>query len=391
MARKNTAGSGSILYVPGRAKPYRVQLTVDGKRKSGGYFKSHDEAAKTLRALTAAVDAGNYVDPKRMTLGQWMDVWLEEYNTNTKPSTMTSYRATIETHIRPKLGKVKLSDLQPHQVQQFINHLEYAGKSKTKKTVSPKTTKNVHGVLSAVLKQAVMNKLIKDNPATGCKLPKVTKADVKPLEDEELQKFLDAICDDPFRPVFMFAILAGTRISETLGLLWSDIDFETGKITIDHQLGSIRSKGGSRELSSTKTESGNRIIIAPRSLLDILKHVKKEQAEKRLAAGEGWMDTKGLVFTNAVGQSLAHSTIDHHMVRACQRAGIESHRFHDLRHTYAVRAILAGVPINSVSKQLGHKTISITMDFYANMTDAARQDCADKVQQAFDDLLSKKA
>jgi len=99
-----------------------------------------------LRAITASVDAGTYVEPQKMLLSAWLDIWLDEYTANIKPGTLRTYRDNCKNHIIPALGAVRLCELQPHDVQTFINRLSRG--SKGKKALAPKTIKNIHGTLT---------------------------------------------------------------------------------------------------------------------------------------------------------------------------------------------------------------------------------------------------
>ena len=118
---RSSNGNGNIVTHKGRAKPYQVQYTLDGQRKSGGYFATMEEANRALRAITSGIDAGTHIEPSKMTLTAWSEIWLKEYTTDTKSSTLAQYESYFKNHINPILGKVKLADIQPHDVQKLIN------------------------------------------------------------------------------------------------------------------------------------------------------------------------------------------------------------------------------------------------------------------------------
>ena len=88
------------------------------------YGKSSDEVAAKLRAITAAVDAHTYIEPQKMPLGEWLDIWLGEYCGAIKAGTLKTYGDNVKNLIKPALGAVKLCELQPHDVQRFINALQ---------------------------------------------------------------------------------------------------------------------------------------------------------------------------------------------------------------------------------------------------------------------------
>ena len=195
------------------------------------YGKTSDEVAAKLRAVTASVDAGTYIEPQKMPLSQWLDIWLEEYTARIKDSTRSEYRNNIKNHIKPALGALKLCELQPHDIQKFINGLQ-----RGKKPLSAHTVKNIHGTLCKALTEAARVKYIPSNPANGCILPKVQRDDISPLEGEEIGAFTEAIKGNPSEDIFFMALNTGMRLSEILGLRWSRVDFKKGTIKVDAQL-----------------------------------------------------------------------------------------------------------------------------------------------------------
>ena len=179
-----------------------------------------------------------------MTLGEWLDIWAGTYLNGVKPRTAKIYRDDIRLHIKPYLAAVKLDELDTHIVQKFFNTLLTSGKKAPKrdkdgkivkkdgKTVfetaplSPKTVKNVHGVLHGALRQAVINRYIPLNPADGdfCKLPKASKEEIKPLDELQISAFLKAIQGDRFEDIFIVTLFTGLRQGEILGLTWDCVD-----------------------------------------------------------------------------------------------------------------------------------------------------------------------
>lgn len=108
-----------------------------------------------------------------MTLGEWLDIWVENYLSACKPRTRQIYESDIRVHIKPVLGAVRMENLLPHTVQTFYNAL--ASDKPDKPGLSAKTIKNIHGVLHQALKQAVLNGYIRTNPSDACTLPRGQK------------------------------------------------------------------------------------------------------------------------------------------------------------------------------------------------------------------------
>lgn len=337
------------------------------------YGKTAEECAKKLRATVAAIDAGTYIEPERMPLGQWLHLWLNEYCIDIKERSRDNYRSSIETHIIPKLGAVPLCELQPHMVQQFINTLTDA--------LSPKTIKNIHGVLHSALRKAVQVRYIRDNPADCSSLPRIEKKEIDFLSGEELSVFLQAIQGHKYERMFTVAVFTGMRQGELLGLCWDAVDLRRGTIKIKRQLQLVK---GEYKLLTTKN-SKPRTITPPGTVIDILKAQQKTQLEQRLKAGQMWDNPEGYVFTDETGRHVARNTLYTNYKRVLKDAGLpETLRFHDLRHSYAVFALETGDSVKEVQEALGHYSSAFTLDTYAHVSEdalkasAARKDAAIK-------------
>lgn len=338
------------------------------------YGKTSEECSKKKRAIEAAVETGTYIEPKRMKLSEWLDIWLEDYCGAIKPSTKKCYTDDVNNHIVPGLGAVRLCELQPHDVQRFINSLQRGAKP-----LSAKTIKNIHGVLCKALSEACRVKYIPSNPASGCILPKVIREEIHPFETDEIRAFMQAIQGNPSEKLFFFALNTGMRLSEILGLRWSRVDFQKGTIKVDAQLLVKRGKNTARELGTPKNSKSRSFIAAP-VVMECLRSVKRQQNEWRLRAGQTWDNPLDLVFTNEIGQAIPHATVEHRFSRILQAAGIENHRFHDLRHTFTDESIRAGVDPKTLSNMLGHSSVSFTLDIYAHATTEMQADAAEKLQ-----------
>lgn len=174
MACKSAAGCGTIRKktVTRNGKEYtywEARFTTGYDSGTGRQVqksitgKTQKEVAQKLKAMTTAVDEGTYTEPTKLTVSQWMDIWISEYMTSAKPRTIDSYKSIAEVHIKPNLGAKKLSSLNKHDIQTFCNDL-----SRKEKPLSPKSIKNVHGVLHSALEQAVSLGYIRFNPADKC-------------------------------------------------------------------------------------------------------------------------------------------------------------------------------------------------------------------------------
>ena len=396
MARKSAAGTGTIRkktvtrngkeytfwearytegYDPGTGK--QIQRSITGKTQK--------EVAKKLKEATAAIDAGTYIAPNKMTVGEWLDIWAENYLGRVKPLTVSAYKTTIKLHLKPNLGAIKLEALSTHTIQGFYNNL---GKSKDgEKALSAKTIKNVHGILHRALQQAVLNGYIRFNPTNACILPRIEKKDLRPLDENESKLFLDAIKGHQFEILYKVTLFTGMREGEALGLSWDSIDFNKGTILISKQLQKEKKKGGAYYLASLKNDKPRRITPAP-WVMQLLRKHKLQQIEKKLKAGEVWDNPDDLVFTNDFGGHLVPQTVIRHYKDIVTSIGRPDARFHDLRHSYAVAAIRSGDDIKTVQGNLGHATASFTLDVYEHVTEQMKEASAARMEEYIKSVLS---
>lgn len=348
---------------PGTGK--QIQRSISGKTQK--------EVAKKLKEAVAALDAGTYTAPSKMTLGQWLDIWLSEYLGGVKPRTADSYKAAVNNHIRPALGAVKLEALAAHQIQTLYNNLQ-----RREEPLSPKSIKNLHGVLHKALEQAVAIGYIRFNPAGACKLPRVERAEIQPLDDVAISAFMGVIHGHKYENLYLTTLFTGMREGEVLGLTWDCVDFEGGTLTINKQLQKERGGSGEYHLVSPKNGKSRCITLAP-SVLATLKAQWVKQAEWRLKAGEMW-EQSGLVFTDEIGHHLSAQTVYLHFKKLAAEAGYPDARFHDLRHSYAVAALQSGIDVKTVQETLGHHTAAFTLDVYGHVTERMKQESANRME-----------
>ena len=193
-------------FDPGTGK--QIQRSITGKTQK--------EVSQKLKAALAALDSGTYIAPCKMTVAEWLDVWASQYLGGVKESTIAAYNATIRTHIKPGLGAIRLDALDTHLVQSFYNGLREPTKDRA--AVSPKTVKNVHGILHKALQQAVANGYIRFNPTNSCILPRIEKKELQPLDEAETKLFLDAVKGHPLELLYTITLFTGLREGEALGL-----------------------------------------------------------------------------------------------------------------------------------------------------------------------------
>lgn len=339
-SKKSAKGAGTIRKRSDGRWEARFTAGFDpatGKQiQKSIYGKTQREVRERLSQTTVEVDDGTYIEPCLMTVEEWVTIWLKEYTSDKKWSTLKNYRAVVNTHIIPALGRYQLAQLNPHILQGFINSL-LRGNGKGK-SLSAKTVKNVHGVLRKSLAVAVQLEYLKRNPAEKIILPRVEKKAIKPLSDEQVRSMVATAGYDGFGTLFKVVVFTGLRLGEALGLTWDCVDFNKHRLTIDKQLQKRPLKDGGYVFAPLKNDKIRVIAPAP-YVLDLLKEWQQKQKEDRLMAGsawEGWQSEKerqtALVFTNELGGHLHPQTVYNHFKKLAASVGAPDARVHDLRH-----------------------------------------------------------
>lgn len=331
-------------------------------------FNTKKEAQKAMHEMLVKVAKNEYIEPSKMTFGELVDVWLEQYVHNKcRPRTINTYMGTVRRYIKPYLGKLSINQIKPIHIQQFLNELL--------RTLQPSTVQIIRSVCKNIFQWAVDMQLVESNPVDRVKPPKTAPREMKYWNEEQVRRFLEAAKDHRYYPVYYLAIFTGMRKGEILGLKWEDIDFEAGRISVKRNLQRIDGHGLILQ-EAPKTERSRRVVDISDSVVEVLKQHKRRQAEELLLLGI----RSDMVFTTTKGKWVDPSWIKNTFHVIAKKAGNPRIRFHDLRHTHATLMLKAGVHPKVVSERLGHSTITITLDTYSHVIPSIQKDAANKLE-----------
>lgn len=327
---RSANGSGSIRKrADGR---WEARYTVSIDQKTGKqiqhsvYGKTQAETQKKLNKVLSEIDEGIYINPVKLKLSEWLDIWEREYLGNVKPATRKSYSDHIRLNITPYIGRVNLLKLTAPMVQSMYNELQHT------KSLSPKTIKNVHGVLHKALAQAQLLGYIRTNPLNAVTLPRIERKEITPFEDDALSLFLAEIKGNPYELLYKVTVFTGLRQGEILGLTWDCVNFTRGTLFINKQHGKI--KGTCEYAFSSLKNDKPRTITAAEGVMQLLRQQQNRQALWAQIYGPAWNNPDNLVFTTETGRYLCNQTIYLAFKKVVKKLGMEDMRFHDLRHPY---------------------------------------------------------
>lgn len=395
MAKKRSNGEGSIIKRKDGTWSAYLSNVFD---PSTGKFKRKYFYAKTQKEVLAKLEEarnkqknGGVIDPIKITLGEFLDLWLTEFKKPIlRPSTYESYEYIIRLHIKPSLGNILLRDLKPEQIQSYYNQKAKTGRvdKSTRPDLSPRTIRYIHTILKQALEQAVKNEYVDKNVACLTSVPPKKKKEVRVLTLEEQKAFLNALDGIRLSAAFKLALASGVRLGELLALKWEHVDLQEGSIKITQSLRRIKTFDENAPTKTSiifqdpKTESGKRHIPIPSSVISDLKIHKRKQNEEKLLLGEAYLDND-LVFCTELGKALEPRNFTRLFYSITKKANLKGVNFHALRHTYATRLLEANEHPKVVQELLGHSSITMTLDIYSHVMPEVKKAAAQKINHLF--------
>lgn len=375
MAKRRANGEGSI------------RKRTDG-RWEGRYTAGYDPAtgkriiknvlgktqAEVKEKLKTAVEKARQIDVIRAddyTVASWLRTWYELYSKpNVRPSTANYYHRSIEQHVIPRIGGIKLSQLTSRDIQKLYRDLQENGRLREvqrakKPGLSNATVRGIHMMLHNALDRAVKERLILRNPTEDCIIPKIEKQEMKILHPEDMSAYLQAADNHGVLPMFYLELVSGVRKGELVALLWDDLDIASRTISVNKQ---AAVRNGEITISRPKTETSVRRISIPQEAIDLLiqEHEKHPDNPYMFPSPK----TGGMYYPDSV--------VNLHK-KLLKDAGLEHIRFHDLRHTFATMALQNGVDVKTVSSMLGHYDAGFTLRTYTHATRQAQNEAAEKM------------
>ena len=332
----------------------------DGKQHSV-YALTQPACTEALRAAMSEVDNGTWKRPSKLSLSEWLDIWISDYQTNTSERTVNKYKSIVK-HFKKTIGKINVSQLTSLHVRRMVKAME-------NDDLKASTIDNYICIFRTAMNRAIEADIIKENPTDKVKLPKPTNRKLVIIDRQEIPMFMNAIKSTPYENEYIIMLLTGLRIGEVRGLKWSDIDFKAGTIDIRQQL---QPKTKDLQRFTPPKYGETRLLHVPNEVMSALKDQRRKQAEQRLIAGENWYEddiTSGLVFRKPNGKPHAKGSLDRPLKKVGESIGKPDLHPHDLRHSYAIAALRSGASIKSVQHNLGHKTAQMTIDRYAKYTE----------------------
>ncbi len=430
MSQMRGHGEGSLFRR--KTGQWVALVTMRDGRRVSRWAKTRDEAKAELAELLRLRDAGAPITGK-IRLGQYLERWVSDGTLRMAPATRRKHESVVRTHLVPTLGHVRLSELSPRDVEHGIRGLD----------VGPQTRRHVRASLRRALADAVRDGLVPRNAAALARPEDLPHRERTILDANQARILIESTRDTRYGPLWTILVTTGLRISEALGLRWSDVDFggtnaDVGAADLDHPRGASRGlrlrdvaapkapsitvrhqlarENGEWVRRAPKTAKGRRTIPLTPLGVEALRAQRAMQREWRFGDGPG--DARqvrrsdgvresgllsggamagrpvseapaetptpidGLVFTTSTGHPLHGTNVVKRLADDLAAAGLPHVTCHDLRHVAATVLYSMGVPLETIADILGHSSSRITADLYRHRVPEMQQKAADKMQEA---------
>lgn len=356
---RRAKGSGSITK-KGDIWFCRIEVKdAEGKTRHRTFnAKTKVEGNKWLEEMNRQRGRGKDLSKQEPTVSEYLSQWLNERQSEVRPSTYRSYQLMVESYIRPHIGNLKLSAVTRETVVNLFRLHEKEGKSAN-------TIRIVRIVLNNMLEQAFRDDLLTQNVVRKTRSPRVEHKTASALRDEVAIKLFAACNDHPQGLLIQSILTLGLRKGEALGLRWEAVNFEDGTAQI---LSQLQYENGVLSLTQLKTQKSKRTMRLPDILIQKLRHHQETQSKLKSEWSE-WVDS-GHVFTSSIGTPLDPRKVGRILDELMDRIEEPRIRVHDLRHSAATLMLQSGVSIKTVSDVLGHSQASLTADTYVHLVPA---------------------
>jgi integrase len=356
------------------------------KRKWHKFAGTKRQAQDECARLIAELNGGLYIEPARITVGQFLDRWLEHIKPLVSPRTHERYGEIVRKNLNPLLGAVVLTKLRPMQISDAYAKALSGGRRDGRGGLAPSTVRYLHVILKASMRQAVRWQMLVRNPVDAVDPPKVERSAMSTYDLAQTADLIDATRGTRMTITVILAVLCGLRRGEIAALRWRNINLAAAQLAVTES--AEQTRAGVR-YKKPKSGKGRMVALSARVVNELRSH-RLQQAQELLMLGVPLTDD-AFVVAQADGCPLQPRTITHqwHLLLSNNKA-LPRIRFHDLRHAHATHMLSSGVHPKIASERLGHSKVGITMDLYSHVMPGMQEDAAARVDRDLEDVINKR-
>ena len=336
------------------------------------------------------------------------EVWFSNFKTwVTSQNTINRVRGYIDTYIIPHFGDYKPDQIEPADIQLWVNKLARKAKKSVDSGVkrAPKGSARDFGAMahkvSDIFDYGITNCGLTTNPAKSIKIPpkpKANKERIMVLHDEDLKHWLSYLetlentrANRRFKVICNTLLASALRINELLALEITDLNFETNEILVSKTLmwksanNKLGIKGGVICKQAPKTDSGNRKVAVPPYIMESLKEFHREMTTYFESHN---LPRSKLIFPTIYGNYMCDRNERATLKKRLSALGLPDYGFHLFRHTHASMMLNAGMNWKELQHRMGHKSITTTMDTYAELAPKKASEAVDIFLNKMEELVS---
>lgn len=341
--QRGRRGAGSIKRLPNGKYRAWFSAGLDGRgrriRKSATFILRGD-ADWWLREAQRAGAAPD-VD---LTVGEYLERWLGSVKPSVRPSTWESYRGHVQDHLVPGLGRIPVTNLQPHHVDAFLAERLKHRSDRTKRPLSPTYVRSILTTLRMALATGVRRRELPDNAAADATAPTVRREPVRAMTFEEADALVDAVRGTWCEQLVRFLLGSGLRVGEATALNQRDV--QDGYVQLRRSKTTLRAVPVSDDGMAALREA---LVAAPRRGPDEPVFFSPRPNHQ------------------GVRDRLDRASLTHALPRILETAGLPRVTPHGLRHGTATLLLASGASMRAIAEQLGHANPAMTANVYAHV------------------------
>lgn len=350
-----------------KQKTFATGLAINGNKR-----KAEKMAEEKLQEFKSKLKSYQSVDGD-VSFSEWCKRFLTYKSEHVRDTTMIGYYANYNAHIKDYFDKIKIKDITPKLINNYIDELS--------KTLANSSIGCVMTVISGAFDYAVINEVVSFNP---CKFVHKNRNNKTKREQhkrnwtlEEVQKLLEELKNENIYPLVYISIFYGLRRGELLGLTWDNVNFKKKEFYIRRTVARRSHNQGYEVRNYCKNKSSERTCTMSDDVFELLFKLKLQQEEyKDLLGNKYVVNDYDFVFTKPNGETYTPDGLRQSYIWQLQKHGFSQNRWHDLRHTAATLMFANGADVSTVQHAMGHNSPNTTMNIYVHNLDQCNKRAA---------------